>query len=271
MPAQITVQLYSVRDLATKDYEATIRAIAEIGFGCVETAGFPGSSPEKAAKVFKELGISAPSGHCGLPIGENKNEVIETALLLGHKYVITGCPPNFRDSFTSLDKIKATADLYCEAAENVKSHGLQIGYHNHDWDLAEIDGQKGYQVFLANVPESVIYEADIFWVAKAGLDPVSFINEIGNRGKCLHFKDGIYKFSSETLKTDTQYGQVVVSPKIPFLPAGTGQIDLQAAAKAATHAEYIAVELDEYSGDIMNAIRESYTYLTTNGIAKGKI
>lgn len=63
MTPHITVQLYSVRDHAAKDYEATIRAIADMGFGCVEPAGYPGSSPEAAAKLFKELGLRAPSAH----------------------------------------------------------------------------------------------------------------------------------------------------------------------------------------------------------------
>jgi hypothetical protein len=43
---------------------------------------------------------------------------------------ITGCPPEFKANFASADAVKATAALYCEAAENAAAHGLQIGYHN---------------------------------------------------------------------------------------------------------------------------------------------
>lgn len=92
MTPQITVQLYSVREQAAKDYEGTIRAIAEMGYGCVEPAGYPGSSPEKASRLFKELGLQAPSAHIGLPVGDQKNEIIEQALLMGHKALITGIP-----------------------------------------------------------------------------------------------------------------------------------------------------------------------------------
>jgi sugar phosphate isomerase/epimerase len=269
MTPQITVQLYSVREQAAADYEGTIRAIAAMGFGCVEPAGFPGYTAEKAAKLFQELSLKAPTCHGPLPIGENKNKVIEESLLLGHEAIITGCPPKFKENFASADAIKATAELYCEAAANAAAHGLQVGYHNHDWDLVDIDGAPGYRIFLENTPDTVLWEADVFWVAKAGRDPVAFLQEIGPRGKALHFKDGVINASDTFTEAETESGKVMVSHSSPFLPAGTGQVDLIAASKAATFAEYIAVELDSYSGDMMKAVQESYQYLTTNGIARG--
>ncbi len=270
MTPQITVQLYSVREQAAADYEGTIRAIAAMGFGCVEPAGFPGSSPAQAAKLFQELGLQAPTCHGALPIGETKNQIIEDALLLGHQVIITGCPPEFKANFISADAIKATAELYCEAAANASAQGLQIGYHNHDWDLIEVDGRPGYQIFLENTPDTVLWEADVFWVAKAGLDPVAFLKEIGVRGKALHFKDGMVCGDDVFTEAETADGKIMVSNSSPFLPAGTGQVDLLAASKAATYAQYIAVELDSYAGNMMKAIEESYNYLTRAGIAHGK-
>jgi sugar phosphate isomerase/epimerase len=270
MVPEITVQLYSVREQAAADYEKTIRAIAAMGFGNVEPAGFPGTTVAAAAKLFKELGLKAPSCHGALPVGENKNQIIEDALTLGHKYIITGCPPEFKKNFASADAIKATAELYCEAAEFSARHGLQVGYHNHDWDLAEIDGRPGYKIFLENTPASVLWEADIYWVTKAGLDPVAFIKEIGPRGKVLHFKDGVINQADSFKEAETKDGKIMVSQAKPFRPAGKGQVNLIGASKAAVQADYIAVELDSYDGDMMQAVQESYTYLTTHGIARGK-
>lgn len=269
MIPQITVQLYSVRDLAKQDYAGTIRAIAATGFGNVEPAGYPGTTAQEAAKLFKELGLKAPTAHIGLPIGEKKNAVIDEALLMGHKYLITGCPPKFKEHYTSLDNVKAMADLYCEAAANLAPHGLQIGYHNHDWDLAVVDGRRAHEVFIERTPETVIYEADVFWVARAGLDPAAFIQQIGARGKVLHFKDGIVSNEATFKEATTESGKIMVSDAIPFRPAGKGQVDLVAASKAIRHAEYLAVELDSFEGDMMQAIQESYRYLTTNKIAQG--
>jgi sugar phosphate isomerase/epimerase len=269
MIPQITVQLYSVREQAAADYEGTIRAIASMGFGNVEPAGFPGSSVAEAAQLFQALGLQAPSCHGALPIGDNKNRVLDDALTLGHKYLITGCPPKFREHYQSVDAIKAMADLYCEAAATAAEHGLQVGYHNHDWDLAEVEGQPGYRYFLENTPETVLWEADLFWVARAGLDPVAFVKEIGPRGKLLHFKDGIVNAAGEFTEAVTEDGRIMVGSSKPFLPAGAGQVDLIGAAQVAVHTEYVAVELDSYAGDMMKAVQESYTYLTTHGIARG--
>lgn len=269
MIPQITVQLYSVRDLAKKDYAGTIRAIAETGFGCVEPAGYPGTTAKDAAKLFQELGLKAPSAHIGLPVGDNKNAIIDEALLMGHKYLITGCPPGFQENYTSLDRVKAMAELYCQAAQNLAPHGLQVGYHNHDWDLAVVDGRRSYQVFLENTPETVLYEADVFWVSRAGLDPAAFIREIGPRGKVLHFKDGVVSNTATFKEATTESGKIMVSDSIPFRAAGTGQVDLVAASKAVRHADYVAVELDSFEGDMMQAIKDSYRYLTANAIAQG--
>lgn len=269
MTPEITVQLYSVREQASKDYEGTIRAIAEMGFGCVEPAGYPGSSPESAAKLFKELGLRAPSAHIGLPVGDAKNEILDLAQLMGHQALITGCPPRFKEHYVSLDEVKKLAELYSEAAANAAEVGIQVGYHNHDWDLCEIDGQRGYKVFLENTPETVLWEADLFWVARAGLDPAEFVKEIGPRGKFLHFKDGRVTEEAKFVEKETEDGKIMVSDSAPFLPAGKGQVDLIAAAKVAEYTDYVAVELDRYDGDMMQAVKESYDYLTTSGICKG--
>jgi sugar phosphate isomerase/epimerase len=269
MIPDISIQLYSVREQAGADYEGTIRALAAMGFTNVEPAGYPGTTPQAAAKLFADLGLKAPSCHGGLPIGDDKNRVIEEALMLGHTYVITGCPPQFQEHYASADKVKAMAALYCEADANAAPHGLQVGYHNHDWDLALVDGKRGYTYFLENTPATVLWEADLFWVARAGLDPAEFVQEIGPRGKCLHFKDGIVDAAGEFTEAETEDGKIMVSSAKPFLPAGSGQVALVAASEAAAHCEYAVVELDSYEGDMMHAVQESYTYLTRKGIAQG--
>ena len=224
MIPEITVQLYSVREQAAADYEGTIRAIAAMGFGNVEPAGFPGSSVAEAAKLFKELGLKAPSCHGSLPVGDNKNKVMDDALTLGHKYIITGCPPNFRENFKSADTIKATAELYCAAAETAAAHGIQVGYHNHDWDLAEVDGKPCYRHFLDNTPETILWEADLFWVARAGLDPVEFVKEISPRGILLHFKDGIVTAAGEFTEAETEDGRIMVSTSKPSCRPAPGRL-----------------------------------------------
>ncbi|MEC7288207.1 MAG: hypothetical protein VXU42_05880, partial [Verrucomicrobiota bacterium] len=118
---QISVQLYSLRDALEADFESTIRRLSVIGYPCVEPAGLHGRKPTEVAKLLADLNLTAPSAHCGLPIGDAKNEIIETALELGHRYLITGVPPGGQDDYTSIDQVRAIAEQYCIAADNVAS------------------------------------------------------------------------------------------------------------------------------------------------------
>lgn len=266
---EISVQLFSVRENAKADYAGTIRRIAEMGFKNVEPAGFPGSSVAEAAALFKELGLKAPSCHGALPVGDEANQILDDAETLGHKYIITGCPPKFKENFASQDSIKELAALYCEAADNAAKRGMQVGYHNHDWDLIEVEGKHGYKTFLENTPDTVLWEADLYWVTKAGLKPTDFIKEIGVRGKCLHFKDGVMNPNDHFKEAETEDGKIMVSDAAPFKPAGTAEVDLKGAAGVYDHTEYVVVELDRYDGDMMEAVEQSYQWLTSNGIAVG--
>ena len=134
----------------------------------------------------------------------------------------------------------------------------------------DAQGNLIYKTFLENTPETILWEADLFWVSKAGLNVVDFLKEIGSRGKVLHFKDGKINANESFVEAETEDGKIMVSKDKPFMPAGKGEVDLMGGSKVAKYAKYIAVELDSYAGDMMKAVAESYRFLTTSGIAKGK-
>lgn len=253
MIPEITVQLYSLREQFAENFEKTLDAVRSIGFENVEPAGYHGLTPKEFRAQLDQRGLKAPSAHCGLPVGEDANEIIDAALEIGIRYLISGVPPGGQENYQSLDRVHKMADLYAEAADKAEKHGLLVGYHNHDWDLCEIDGQRAYQIFLEKTPDSVFWEADVFWVARAGIDPAEFVRELGQRARLLHLKDGAVKDLS-------------LNP--PFLPCGEGDVDLKAAASAGKYTEFAAVELDAYNGDMLEAIEKSYQYLTQNGLAQ---
>lgn len=240
----ISVQLYSVREAAGKDYEGTIRKIAAMGYPCVEPAGFPGTTVDEAVKLFKELGLKSLSMHSQLPIGENKNEVIETAQKLGAKYIITS---KGGKDFETRDSIKAVADQLNEAAANIADLGLSIAYHNHDWEMFDVDGQAGYQILNELIADNVCYELDTYWVKVGKKDPVAVIKELGDKVKLLHIKDGVgYREDPLVMKA-----------------VGQGVMNFPAILEAADFAEIAAVELDACATDMMTAVKESYDYLSS--------
>ena len=79
MAAPIALQLYTVRDALAQNFKSVVTRIAEIGYVGVETAGFPGISVDEASDLFADLGLDVCSVHTQLPLGKQKNQVIELA------------------------------------------------------------------------------------------------------------------------------------------------------------------------------------------------
>ncbi len=240
MAPKIGVQLYSVREQSANDYEGTIRKIVQMGYRYVEPAGYPGSTIAEAAKIFQRYGLQALSCHGKLPIGKDKNQAIEEAQIIGAKYIISGCCP---EDFKTVDKIRAVADIWTGASANATEHGIQVGYHNHDWEMFDVDGRPGYQILMNNTPEEVLMQVDTYWVFVGGKKPVDIIKEVGPRGKVLHIKDGPGDKTSA------------------MQPLGTGKMDFPPILEVADYAELLIVELDSCDIDMMEALKQSYDYL----------
>ena len=77
MAAPIGIQLYTVREALNEDFVGTVTKIAEMGYVGVETAGFPGTTAAEAKKLFDDLGLVVLGAHIGLPLGENKNQILD--------------------------------------------------------------------------------------------------------------------------------------------------------------------------------------------------
>jgi len=249
MPAPIALQLYSVRDQLEKGFDSVIRQLADTGFVGVEPAGFPGTTPEKAAQLFKSLGLQVCSAHTGLPLGDEKNKVLDVAKTLGLKRIVSGKGP---DDFKTVELIKKTCDLFNQSAQVAKENGLTFSVHNHWWEFELLAGKPVYKYMLEYLDKSVLFELDVYWVTTAGANPAAIIKELGARAPLLHIKDG-----------PCVKGQSMTA-------VGDGKVDVAAVAKAgAATAEWMIVELDSCATDMLEAVKKSYGYLTRQGFARG--
>ena len=102
-PAKIGLQLYTVRDQIKEDIAGTLNKIAGFGFEAVETAFWPeGISVKQAGKYLKDAGLAVCSSHVELPVGEQKNKMLEIAETFNSKRMIWhGWPEDKR--YSSLD------------------------------------------------------------------------------------------------------------------------------------------------------------------------
>ncbi|MGB0386223.1 MAG: sugar phosphate isomerase/epimerase family protein [Ardenticatenaceae bacterium] len=250
MPLPIAIQLYTIRDTLAKDFAAGVRKIAEMGYVGVETAGFPGTTAKEASKLFGELGLTVTSAHAPLPLGEQKNEVLDAIGELGCKRLV--CPWVSPDHYQTLDLLKGTCERFNEANAVAVAHGLEFGLHNHWWEFEQVEGQYAHDILLAELDPAIFFQIDTYWVKVAGLDPAQIVTQFADRAPLLHIKDG------------------PATKKDPMTAVGAGILEWAEIMSAAEgHAEWLIVELDRCATDMMSAVEESYTYLTGAGFARG--
>lgn len=250
MTTPIALQLYTVRDLLAQDFEGTIRKISDLGYMGVETANMFGVSPASAAKLFDELGLTVMGAHSPLPLGDEKQEVIDTLGALRCKRLIVAWQPP--EKYKSLDGIKSVCNTLNEGAAVAKAHGLQVGYHNHWFEYERVENHIPIDVMLEHLDPDVFFEVDVYWVQTAGQDPLQVVRRLGARAPLLHVKDGPCQLEA------------------PMTALGEGVVDIPGVVAAgAGSTEWLVVELDRCATDIMEAVRKSYQYLIGKGLARG--
>ena len=246
----ISLQLYTIRHAAADDFFGVLKKVAEIGYKGVEFAGLQNYSPSDVRKVLDDLGLVASSSHVGVPLAENVNETVDVAKALGYDLVISGAGP---DDFKTVDRIKAKAEAFQTGAGLLQSYGLRMGYHNHWWELDEVGGRLGYEIFMEQAPD-VFSEMDTYWACNFGrVDVPALVAKHAPRLPILHLKDG-----------PLVRGE-------PHTAVGGGKMDVPALVNAADPnvLEWLIVELDDCATDMMQAVRDSYEYLTSHGLAEG--
>lgn len=250
MVKPIALQLYSLREQLSQNFEENVRAIAEMGYLGVETAGFAGTTPAAAADLFRSLGLTVTSMHSPLPLGDQRAEVVETARLLDCAQIVCAYIPP--EEFASPDQIKRHCERLNEANAAARAEGLTLFYHNHWWEYQPVEGVYPYRLMAEQCDPSIKFEIDAYWVSTAGVDAVAVLKELGDRVTLLHVKDG---------PRNTQD---------PMLAVGQGSMDYHAIIPAAASAEWLIVELDRCATSMIDAVRASYDYLTREGLAHGR-
>jgi sugar phosphate isomerase/epimerase len=255
--AKIGLQLYSIRKVIETDFYNSIKEVADMGYSGMETYALPESvALEHAAKVFKDVGLKISSMHSELPVGKDR----DMALKMADAYkcdtiVYPGWPEG--DKYKNKKNIDHMVEVHDEIASFLKSKGLRYGLHNHWWDFEKNDdGIVPFYYLLEHVDKEIFFEIDTYWAKTAGQDPAKIVKDFGKRAPLLHIKDG------PAIEGPKSYEQV---------PAGQGVMDFPAIVKAGgDNIKWMIVEFDEYAKDIFDGVKDSYSYLTRNHLARGK-
>ncbi len=184
----VGLQLYTLRKEMSQDFAGTLARVAGLGFKEMEFAGYMGNSADQVRSLLDANGLTSPASHIQLQaIRDNLEGEIEFAQTLGQKYIVV---PVVAASERTIPDYHRHAEALNRAGETCKAAGLKMGYHNHDFEFAIVDGQRPYDILMDETdPELVTMELDLFWITKAGVDPLEYINKYPGRFSMLHVKD----------------------------------------------------------------------------------
>jgi sugar phosphate isomerase/epimerase len=185
---QIALQLYTVRGPMAEDLPETLQAVSAAGYRAVELAGLPEIATMELAGLLNGSGLRAVASHEGIErLRDDVTAVAERVAELGCPRVIVPWMPE-EDRQTADDVRRFASDLGAFAAD-LETHGIRLGYHNHDFEFAPLDGTTVWDVLLAELPPEVEIELDVYWAAFGGRDPAAEIRGNADRVRLLHMKD----------------------------------------------------------------------------------
>ena len=260
----LSVQLYSLREAASKDFLGVLKRVADIGYMGVEPAGFWNIRPSEFVKIIADLGLKMYSSHSPWARRNSIGEAMDIAHIIGLDKIVCGYGP---DDFKDMDSIKRTADDTNYMIEIAERNGFTLFQHNHDFEFQRIDGKLKYEIYRELCPK-VKYEIDCFWSTNKGTeDPVAMLKKFADRTILLHMKDGVCKQNA------ANSGMVngLLDMKIDLLPLGTGTLPIKQLIEAAPDTvETVVVELDYCEQDMTSAIAQSYKFMTENKLALGR-
>ncbi|MCI3936685.1 sugar phosphate isomerase/epimerase [Chryseobacterium aahli] len=255
---RLALQIYTIRDAVSQNLEKAFEKIASLGYKDVEIYGYDGTFFGKNRNEFQSIlnstGLKVISSHHRTGITDkdegtllkNWENTLDDLNYIGAKYAVCSYLP---EAERSLENYRKLLEVLENAGKISKQNGIQLAYHNHDFEFLKMDDQKNfYDFILENTsPDLVKMELDLYWIAKAGFDPLTYFEKYPGRFPLWHVKD---------MQKETEN----------FAEIGNGTIDFKRIFEAREKAglEYWFVEQDSSERDIFESISMSKKYIESH-------
>ena len=264
----IALQLYSVRANMAEDFEGTLKKVKEMGYDGVEFAGLYGTSAADVKRMCEEIGLIPVSAHVPFTDMMANPSILETYAEIGCRYVVI---PYLNDEYRpGKEKFQEVIEGAKLLGNKAKDLGLQLAYHNHDFEFTKINGEYELDILYKAVPAELLQtQLDTCWVNVGGEDPVAYIRKYNGRAEMVHLKDFVGK------QSENMYALIGIDEdeekntggKFEFRPLGKGVQDFPAILCAAKDAgtKWVIVEQDSPSLglDALACAKVSMDYLKT--------
>jgi len=187
----VGLELFSVRNALKQDLTGTVRAVAAMGYQCVEFYApyfdWTESKAKEMRRLLDGLGIHCYSTHnnSSYLAPDQISRARDLNLILGCKYVVMASS----QPKPGLDGWKAIADSLNFAAEQLEPSGLKVGYHNHQAEFTPEGGIRPIEILAKNTKSTVMLQLDVGTCIEAGSDPVAWIRSNPGRIRSLHLKE----------------------------------------------------------------------------------
>jgi sugar phosphate isomerase/epimerase len=276
----IGLQLYTVGQEMDSDPAGTLKAVAAVGYKQVELSPLAKTSAKDLKKMLDDTGLKNPSGHYMLPdLISNPQEKIDFAHQFGQEFMVVTVPwvadpSRFKPdpqagqfgmfiaiiNGLTLDDWKWNAEQFNKVGEQIKKAGLQLAYHNHNFEWKQYGVVTGYDEFLRLTDSGLVkLELDCGWAAVAGHDAVAYLTKYPERYTLLHIKDFRKGFTPRTTLLDKDPGAPVPTE------LGRGTIEygrvFAAAKKARIRAFFVEQEPPFTEMPALEAIKVDYEYM----------
>lgn len=198
MSLPISLQLYSLRDDAPKDFPGVLRKVAEMGYDAVEFAGYHGHSAEELRAVLDEVGLKCSGTHTSIDqLEDDKIEAtFATHAALGTPNIIIPWLP--LELHSTAEATLKTAERLTALTAKVEAAGFKLGFHAHDADMKPLDdGRSTWYILAENTPSSFLLQFDTANAMHGGSDPVQPLLDWPGRGTTVHLKE--YPFDGSSL------------------------------------------------------------------------
>ena len=271
---KVGLQLYSIRDDMEKDMDAALGQVKAMGYDYVEFAGYFGKSAEEVKALLDKHGLECVSVHQAPSLfWEQGQEAIDYLKVIGTKYC--AIPWYTVDEF--FDNWDETIAKFTELGKKLKENGIQLLYHNHDFEFRKIDGEAILDKMYATIPNDILKpQFDTCWVHYAGNNPAEYLKKYTGKIEVVHLKD----FVCEKLGGGPVYGLIgedggedkpasKEDNGFMFKPVGSGIQDWPAILAAAEEAgaDIVIVEQDQSpERPAMESAKMSREYLKTLGL-----
>ena len=229
---EMNIQLYSARDLigSAEDYaanhERVLKALADMGYSGVEAAHygdgkFYGVSPEQFKADVEAAGLKVVSSHTGHGLSDEElatgnisealawwDEALPAHKAAGMEYVVV---PHIGQPNT-LKELQVICDYFNAVGKKCKDLGMKFGYHNHAFEMEEIEGKVQIEYMIENTdPELVFYQIDVYWAVYGHYSPADLFNKYPGRFALLHIKDKKEIGQSGMVGFDAVFGNAEVA------------------------------------------------------------